>query len=81
MCLVHSQCHSNVHQLKARSHQVKGDIKTIAREVVVGKKGYDFKDDTTPDAIAFNRTLVTTLLTNNSFLYRVCFIQLRYRLN
>ncbi|KAJ7894277.1 hypothetical protein B0H14DRAFT_2559403 [Mycena olivaceomarginata] len=55
--------------LKARSHQVKGDIKTVAREVVVGKKGYDFKDDTTPDAIVFNRTLVTTLLTNNSFLY------------
>ncbi|KAJ7867074.1 hypothetical protein B0H14DRAFT_3590923 [Mycena olivaceomarginata] len=55
--------------LKVRSHQVKGDIKTVAREVIVGKKGYDFKDDTTPGAIVFNRTLITTLLTNNSFLY------------
>ncbi|KAJ7788898.1 hypothetical protein B0H14DRAFT_3575510 [Mycena olivaceomarginata] len=55
--------------LKARSYQVKGEIKTVAREVIVGKKGYDFKDNTTPDAIAFIRTLVTTLLTNNSFLY------------
>ncbi|KAJ7315742.1 hypothetical protein DFH08DRAFT_1086778 [Mycena albidolilacea] len=61
--------HDELALLKARSHQVKGDIKIIAREVIIGKKGYDFRDDNTPEVIAHNRQLVTTLLTNNGFLY------------
>ncbi|KAF7359614.1 hypothetical protein MVEN_00685200 [Mycena venus] len=53
--------------LKARRHQVKGDIKTIAREVADGKKGYGFKDGKSPEDIAYNRQLITTLLTGNAF--------------
>ncbi|KAJ7847479.1 hypothetical protein B0H14DRAFT_2770029 [Mycena olivaceomarginata] len=57
--------------LKGRSHQVKGDIKTIVREVADRKKGYGFKDGKSPEDIAYNRRLVTALLTGNAFLFKV----------
>ncbi|KAJ7749141.1 hypothetical protein B0H16DRAFT_891102 [Mycena metata] len=53
--------------LKKRFHQVKGTVKTVSREVVMGVKGYDFKQDLTPEAIAHNRQLVTSLLEKDSF--------------
>ncbi|KAF8193194.1 hypothetical protein K438DRAFT_1969683 [Mycena galopus ATCC 62051] len=61
--------HDEIVLLMARSHQVKGDFKTVSRDVVLGKKGYNFNDDSTPEAIAYNHQLVTTLLSNNAFLY------------
>ncbi|KAJ7447659.1 hypothetical protein FB451DRAFT_1290083 [Mycena latifolia] len=62
--------HNEISLLKARIHQVKGDIKTVCRDAVVGKKGYDFHQDESPESIAHNRKLVTDLLTGNAFLYR-----------
>ncbi|KAJ6564409.1 hypothetical protein B0H19DRAFT_1258861 [Mycena capillaripes] len=56
--------------LKKRYHQVKGSVKTNARDVVIGKKGYNFKEENTPAAIAHNRQLVTDLIEKNKFLYR-----------
>ncbi|KAJ7076072.1 hypothetical protein B0H15DRAFT_603918 [Mycena belliarum] len=56
--------------LKARMHQVKGDIKTACRDIVISKKGYDFRQDDSPESIAHNRKLVTALVTGNSFLYK-----------
>ncbi|KAJ7800718.1 hypothetical protein B0H13DRAFT_2499480 [Mycena leptocephala] len=56
--------------LKKRFHQVKGGVKTISRDVVVSKKGYNFNQENTPEAIAHNRQLVTDLIEKNKFLYR-----------
>ncbi|KAJ7196380.1 hypothetical protein GGX14DRAFT_673203 [Mycena pura] len=62
--------HEEIKLLKARLHQVKGDIKTVCREVIVGKHGYNILQDNSPESIAHNRQLVTDLLTGNAFLYR-----------
>ncbi|KAF7371493.1 hypothetical protein MVEN_00003900 [Mycena venus] len=56
--------------LKKRIHQVKGTTKTLAGEVVLSNKGYPFKQENTPEGIAHNRQLVTSLLTNHAFLSR-----------
>ncbi|KAJ6490458.1 hypothetical protein DFH09DRAFT_1105154 [Mycena vulgaris] len=62
--------HDELALLKARVHQVKGDIKTACRDVIMGKKGYDFRQDDSPEDIAHNRQHVTDLLSGNTFLYR-----------
>ncbi|KAJ6560917.1 hypothetical protein B0H10DRAFT_2445844 [Mycena sp. CBHHK59/15] len=56
--------------LKKRVHQVKGTFKTVARDVVLSKKGYNFKQENTPEAIAYNRQLVTDLIKRDSFIFR-----------
>ncbi|KAJ7105553.1 hypothetical protein C8R44DRAFT_858496 [Mycena epipterygia] len=62
--------HNEINLLKKRSHQVKGDFKTVSCDVILGKKGYDFQTDGSPAAVAHNRKLVTDLLANNFYLYR-----------
>jgi hypothetical protein len=59
-------------QIKARRHQVKGEIKTVARAVACGSNGYSFAAGTDAKSINDNRDLVRNLLDEDGFVYRVC---------
>ncbi|KAJ7246429.1 hypothetical protein C8J57DRAFT_1180498 [Mycena rebaudengoi] len=56
--------------IKARRHQVKGEIKTVARAVACGSNGYSFAAGTDAKSTNDNRDLVRNLLDEDGFVYR-----------